>query len=463
MLVWGKAWLSSWNFVFFGGYGIALYLAFKKNRQAIFYTIAWSTFLFFIALGAITTFGIIDLGGAAPIVSNFGSQFGSASEAILLSFGLADRITTLKRKELEQSKKIIDNLEKIQVLKDRLESALLATKEMSEKMKKEAFLEVASTHILKQLKHFSIKQIVFHETQKDDDYKSQVLHSESKISKPLETPIKGSIQKLEADPNRILVPIAWKDNDFGIYSIHHQAELDQYSEEDIWFVETMAQSLALTLQNIYYQEHLKDLVDERTAELQTALESVTERQRKVDDILQNIEQGIMTFDSNFNIGEEFSKHLLSIFQVTKDQMQSLTIDKLLFDKVTMSQDKQHSAMESLKSRVDIEDYSWEAQHPPPPRELVAKYGDQKKYIELEWKPLTKDDDLVNQIMVVAKDVTTQTALKEQLKEESQKKKAQVFLQSSFRQTNKCWTASLLKSKNTSIKSKKSLLEISTKS
>ncbi|MDQ3231924.1 MAG: ATP-binding protein, partial [Pseudobdellovibrionaceae bacterium] len=220
----------------------------------------------------------------------------------------------------------------------------------------------------------------------------------------------------------IIVPAIWKGMRFGVFCIGVADENTPLPIEDINFLETMMQSLALSLQNIDYQNNLKDMVDARTSELNLALGSLTDRQRKIDDILLNIEQGIFTFDENFHIGEEYSQHLLEIFKIQKGDMSKLTINDILFKNTDMSLDKQNTVIESLKSSVDVEAFLWDANTHHLPHEIVKLYPSGPRNIELEWKPLVSVDDHVDQVMVVAKDVTDRRALQRRLEEEEVQKK-----------------------------------------
>ena len=95
-------------------YAISLYAMFKGNRSALFFTVAWSMFIFFIILGGLSASGIVDLGENMVLISNYGSQIGSAVEAILLSIGLADRINIMRRKEIEQTEKIVSQSKELE-------------------------------------------------------------------------------------------------------------------------------------------------------------------------------------------------------------------------------------------------------------------------------------------------------------------------------------------------------------
>ncbi|NRA63179.1 MAG: Hpt domain-containing protein [Pseudobacteriovorax sp.] len=96
-------------------FAVSLYAMAKGSRPALFFTVAWSVFIGFIILGGIAASGFIDLGDDIQLLANYGSQFGSALEAILLSIGLADRINTMRRKEAKQTQKILAQAKEIEI------------------------------------------------------------------------------------------------------------------------------------------------------------------------------------------------------------------------------------------------------------------------------------------------------------------------------------------------------------
>jgi signal transduction histidine kinase len=401
-------------------FSVAVYLTIKRNRQAVFYIIAWSVFLTFIALSSLSVMGLLT--SLPMVIGSYGSQIGSALEAILLSLGLADRINVMKKKELEQSNHIIEGLRKIQVLKNRLETVLNATKQMSEHHEKDLALQTASHHIQKELKHLETRHVWFIEQdEKTGDVRRLILSEDQGEHASWEMEWLD-VRECMRNQREIIVPVIWKGMRFGVFCIGVMDENTPLPPEDVSFLETMMQSLALSLQNIDYQNNLKDMVEARTAELNKALSSLTDRQRKIDDILFNIEQGIFTFDENFRIGDEYSQYLLEIFKIQKTEMEHLTINDLLFHNTDMSLDKQNTVIESLKSSVDVEAWLWDANTHHLPHEIVKLYPSGPRNIELEWKPLVSDDDHVDQVMVVAKDVTDRRALQRRLEEEEVQKK-----------------------------------------
>ncbi len=79
---------------------IALYLVlFKKNKNALFYLIAWSFFMIGVAIAHLSNVGLIP----STTLTSFSSQIGSFFEVLLLSIGLAYYYNHLKdeHKELE--------------------------------------------------------------------------------------------------------------------------------------------------------------------------------------------------------------------------------------------------------------------------------------------------------------------------------------------------------------------------
>lgn len=114
----------------------------KGHRSGLFFIIAWTMFLIGVTIFALKDFGILPYNQwtlyALPI--------GSALEGILLSFGLADRINTLKKeKELAQMRE----LEALKENEQKLEQKVL---------KRTAELEMAKNEVQRNYDHLRITQ-----------------------------------------------------------------------------------------------------------------------------------------------------------------------------------------------------------------------------------------------------------------------------------------------------------------
>lgn len=106
----------------FGGLGVAAYaiffaalLAFRGFRSAKFYLVAWLFFLSGIIIFVLRNFGILPFN----FFTENAIQIGSATEAILLSIALADRINVLKKeKEKSQAEALQISLDNQRIIRE---------------------------------------------------------------------------------------------------------------------------------------------------------------------------------------------------------------------------------------------------------------------------------------------------------------------------------------------------------
>ncbi|MGV3637580.1 MAG: sensor histidine kinase [Flavobacteriales bacterium] len=93
------------------------------SRQASFFLLAWSTFLIGVVVYVMKDVGLLDYN----YVTIYTMPVGSAMEAVLLSFGLADRINTLrKEKERSQADALAASLENQRIIRE--QNAMLEEK-----------------------------------------------------------------------------------------------------------------------------------------------------------------------------------------------------------------------------------------------------------------------------------------------------------------------------------------------
>lgn len=98
------------------------FICIRKNYKPAYYYVGAMSFLL---IGAILT--LLKNGGVLPsnLLTIYGSHFGSAMEAILLSLGLADRINTIRKEKEEALQEVVEtknimveNLQKADIVKD---------------------------------------------------------------------------------------------------------------------------------------------------------------------------------------------------------------------------------------------------------------------------------------------------------------------------------------------------------
>jgi two-component system NtrC family sensor kinase len=134
-----------------------IYVAIKGSRSAMFFLVAWGFFLLGLVLYILNNQGIIHMGAYA----NLPMLVGTAMEAILLSFALADKINLLKKeKEKEQNEKVAALWENERLIKEQnvyLEKMVLSrTEELEHALKN---LQNTQTQLVNQEKMASLGQL----------------------------------------------------------------------------------------------------------------------------------------------------------------------------------------------------------------------------------------------------------------------------------------------------------------
>lgn len=84
----------------------------KGNRSAIYFLIAWITFIIGVIIYIMKDFGLIE----AYSWSFYTMPFGAALETVLLSFALADRINILKKEKEESQARAINEMRRSQIV-----------------------------------------------------------------------------------------------------------------------------------------------------------------------------------------------------------------------------------------------------------------------------------------------------------------------------------------------------------
>ncbi len=109
--VWTKTFaMPSTSFIFIVSIsilGISLFCAFKRQRSAYFFVVAYTTFLLSALMTCLMFLGLIHI----STLTIYGMQWASAMEMLLLAFALADRFIMIRRKAIDDVKQVNVNLE----------------------------------------------------------------------------------------------------------------------------------------------------------------------------------------------------------------------------------------------------------------------------------------------------------------------------------------------------------------
>lgn len=161
-----------------------------------------------------------------------------------------------------------------------------------------------------------------------------------------------------------------------------------------------------------FTENLQKMVDERTVE-------VTARKEKIQDILNNIEEGILTIDRTLSIDEEFSPFLARLYQVNEQDIPGRDVLDFVFPPSgTLSKNDVDQMRQALILAIGETMFHWDLNNHLMVRESSIWIHGEAKTLAFEWIPvLDKHDHSIKKMMVSIRDLTFQRNLEEQFARE----------------------------------------------
>ncbi len=215
----------------------------------------------------------------------------------------------------------------------------------------------------------------------------------------------------EKDKPRALlcVPLVDKDILIGVMNFSGDTKNVAFADSDYEFVSSVAVSLVTTIKNIrmveVIEEHNRNLekkVEERTAALKQKNEDIA-------NMLSNMHQGLFTIIEGGLIHPEYAAYLETIFETPNIANRNFV--DLLFRNSTLSVDVIDAATTSVSSIVGEDSMMYEFNSHLLAKELTLKFdGKSDKLLELDWDPITDENDVVTKLMVTVRDVTELKAL-----------------------------------------------------
>ena len=196
-------------------FSTGIYVATKGSRSAMFFLVAWGFFLLGLVLYILNNQGIIHMGAYASLPM----LVGTAMEAILLSFALADKINLLiKENEKEQNEKVAALWENERLIKEQnvyLEKMVLSrTEELEHALKN---LQNTQTQLVNQEKMASLGQLT-----------AGIAHE---INNPINF-VSSNISPLKRDLNDLLEMIAlYREKGEQEFSPESKKELKNFEDE----------------------------------------------------------------------------------------------------------------------------------------------------------------------------------------------------------------------------------------
>ena len=166
-----------------------------------------------------------------------------------------------------------------------------------------------------------------------------------------------------------------------------------------------------------YAENLENKVKERT-------KSLDEKTKDIQNMLGNMNLGICTVMASGAIHHEFSAHLQTILET--DKISGENAVDLLFAHSNLGPDILNQVKNCIKSVIGEDSFCFDMNSHLLLKEVTISPNINTKNIELTWEAILDDDDHVEKILVIVKDVTELKRLKETA--DQQKREEQMVIE-----------------------------------
>lgn len=233
-------------------------------------------------------------------------------------------------------------------------------------------------------------------------------------------------------PQSILCsPIQHQGKLIGIVYLENNLSTGAFTPDRLEILGLLSSQAAISLENASLYASLEEKVEERTRELRKSNEALEESKKEIDDIMENVSQGLMTIYPDGSISPEYSHRVVEIFDRTdlgntkfysifkRDQTLTKRVGdyiEQMFTNQFMS-DKIFEATNPLRQNFYVPDA---LPDDAPPR--VLEFGFSRIFKTDEGGEKTKE---IQKLMVVIDDRTDEYALKKELEKKAEEQSSRV--------------------------------------
>ncbi len=186
-----------------------------------------------------------------------------------------------------------------------------------------------------------------------------------------------------------------------------------------------------------FQSDLQMRIKERTVELEASRD-------KIKTVLDTIDLGILSFDCNFCIAEEYSPRSLDLLDLTEDELVGSDIRDTFFRYLQLTTDQTDRFVSVMASVLGEDGLNWEANAHNLPSEGIFKKGAVERTMVLTWAPIqAHEDGIIKGVLLDIKDVTLERQLRRQQEEEHAKVSRAVTLIRNANRNGETWLKKFL--------------------
>ena len=218
--------------------------------------------------------------------------------------------------------------------------------------------------------------------------------------------------------NLLLLPLFQEQDRYGMICLYVEDEAIDLDDSMKSFCEALGRATVTRALNLAMMEtiaeqnrSLERKVTERTAELR-------QKTNDINAILQNLRQGVCTFEEDLCLHKEYSQHLESILE--RRNLAGHNIVDLLFSASDLSSDRIQQIETALAFSIGQESFGFEANFDCLPAEIrFVTAKKEEKLLELEWASIIDDRGIVQKVILSCRDVTVLRKLQSQAQQQQE--------------------------------------------
>jgi HAMP domain-containing protein/HPt (histidine-containing phosphotransfer) domain-containing protein len=193
---------------------------------------------------------------------------------------------------------------------------------------------------------------------------------------------------------------------------HYDRAIQIQSEDEIGRLGQSFETMRVQVKT--FTEKLQVLVEERTARLHEALETLTTQSQKIREIMEQIDQGILTIDAEQRIESEYSPHLQILYPEAGPDLTGVPVLDLLFQGSTWRGEEIQRVRESMAACLGEDVLNWDINSENFPGQVQYPSATGLRTYELRWNPIVGEQG-IQRFLLSIRDRSKELALEEQVR------------------------------------------------
>ncbi len=206
----------------------------------------------------------------------------------------------------------------------------------------------------------------------------------------------------------LCVPLLDKNKLFGVLYAENELTAGAFSASHVQVVSILCAQAVVSIENARLYETLEKKVAERTLQL-------AQKNKDMQTMLQNMKQGVFTFDSSRLINPEYSLFLEEI--LGRKQLAGQDIMTVLLKPSNLSKDDITKIVSVIEVTIGERRANFDINRASLPACFVYQGKGDDRVLQLDWEPILNSAGIIEAIMVIVRDVTELRQLQKEATEQ----------------------------------------------